>query len=270
MQAINIISPAALNWAEMVSFGADGHLTGQIFGHHGLLEIYSHMYAALFLFIVSLVSLGVLSYYFGFSIFKFQALLNGIFYTSLIGLGEILEHVSLDPTVGSLFHYLHLFAAPLALIFYLLSLGEIFDRTPQKSSKVGTKKSIAVFFLFITIITVLSSFSDATWDVEIEVPFVLITTLPTLVLVGVVMEKSKIISEHTVALMSFRIMLLGVSFLAISILAGRYGDFAGKAQVYIFFHEIQNIAHVITGTALLIFVVTIAQIERLLSIPRNT
>jgi hypothetical protein len=248
----------------MVSFDINGQLADQITGHHGLLEIYSHLYSGLFLFIVSLISLGVLYFYFRSSIFKYQSLLNGIFYTSLIGLGEILEHLTPDPTVGSLFHYLHLLAAPIALVFYLLSLGETFDRTPQKSSKMDTKKSIAVFFLFFFIITVLSSFSDATWDVEIEVPFVLLTTLPTLVLVGVVLEKSKVISENTVALMSFRVMLLGVSFLTISILAGRYGDFAGRAEVYIVFHEIQNISHVITGTALFIFVVTIAQIERIL------
>jgi hypothetical protein len=248
----------------MVSFDLKGQLIDQITGHHGLLEIYSHLYSGFFLFIVSLISLGVLYFYFKSSIFKYQGLLNGIFYTSLIGLGEILEHIFLGPTIGSLFHFLHLLAAPIALVFYLLSLGETFNRTPQKSSNADTKKSIAVFFLFLSTITLLSSFSSVTWDVEIEVPFVLLTTLPTLMLVGVVLEKSKIISEHTVALMSFRVMLLGVSFLAISILAGRYGDFAGKAQVYIVFHEIQNISHVITGTALFIFVVTIAQIERLM------
>ncbi len=248
----------------MVSFDLNGQLVDQIGGHHGLLEIYAHMYSSLFLFIVSLISLGVLYYYFRSSIFKYQGLLNGIFYTNLIGLGEVLEHIFLDPTIGSLFHYLHLLAAPIALVFYLQSLGEIFDRTIQKSSNVDLKKSFVVFFLFLFIITALSSFSDATWDVEIEVPFVLLTTLPTLVLVGIVLEKSKIISENTVALMSLRVMLLGVSFLAISILAGRYGDFAGKAQVYIVFHEIQNRSHVITGTALFIFVVTIAQIERII------
>jgi hypothetical protein len=234
-------------------------------GHHSLLEIYANFYASLFLFLVGLASIGVLYYYFRFSIFKYQGLLNGIFYTSLIGLGEALEHVFESPSVGSMFHYLHLLAAPIALMFYLISLGETFGKIPQKLRKMDSKKSIGVFFLLLTMIVALSSFSDATWDAEIEVPLVLITALPTLILVGVLLEKSKIISESTMALVSLRVMLLGVSALTISILAGRYGDFAGKAQVYIVFHQLQNISHVVTGTALFIFVITITQIERLMT-----
>jgi len=267
VQAINIISPAVLNQAEMVAFGADGTLTDQLFGHHGLLEIYAHIYSTLFLFLIGIGSIGVLYYYFRNSIFKYQGLLNGIFYTSLIGLGETLEHVSIDPTVGSFFHYLHLISAPMALGFYLISLDETFSKKPVNAVQGYPKKSIAAFILMLSIITVLASFSSSTWDVEIEVPFVIVTTLPTLILAGVLLERSKIISESTLALTSLRVMLLGVSVLTISILAGRYGDFTRKAHVYILFHQMQNISHVVTATALLIFVVTIAQIERLLSAP---
>jgi hypothetical protein len=128
---------------------------------------------------------------------------------------------------------------------------------------VDSKKSVVAFILVLSIIIVLSSFSNNTWDAEIEVPFVLITVLPILVLVGILLEKSKIISESTVALASFRVMLFGVSSLTISILAGRYGDFADIASVYIFFHQLQNISHIATGTALLIFVITISHIERI-------
>jgi len=260
---INIISPAAKNRAEMVSFGADGHLTGQIFGHHGLLEIYAHIYSTLFLFLLSIGSIAVLYYYFRTSIFKYQWLLNGIFYTSLIGLGETFEHLVINPHVGSFFHYLHLIAAPMALGFYLTSLDETFNGKGTRKDSGRWKKTAAAFILMLVIISVLASFSTSTWDVEIEVPFVLITTLPTLILAGVLLERSKIISESTLALTSLRVMLLGVSVLTISILAGRYGDFARKAQVYIVFHQLQNMSHIVTATALLIFVVTVAQIEKL-------
>jgi hypothetical protein len=247
----------------MVLFDSSGHLIDQISGHHGLLEIYAHIYASLFLFLVSLSSIGLLYYFFRSSIFRFQGLLNGLFYTGLIGLGETLEHVFLSPKMGSFFHYLHLFAAPIAIIFYFFSLQEIFSKKSEKIRKVDSKKSISVFSIFLTILLLLSSFSNATWDVEIEVPLVLVTVLPTLVLVGMLLEKSKIISDSALALISLRVMLLGVSALTISILAGRYGDFAGKAQVYIIFHQLQNISHVVTGTALLIFVATISQMEKI-------
>jgi hypothetical protein len=181
----------------------------------------------------------------------------------MIGLGEALEHIFTEPFTGSMFHYLHLLAAPVALIFYLLSLGEIFEENHGTDGKVDSIKSIAVFITIIFIIIVLSGFSDATWDAEVEVPFVLTTAVPTLILVGVVLEKSKIISESTLVLASLRMILLGVSSLTLSILAGRYGDFSGNAQVYVVFHQIQNISHVVTGTALLIMVVTISQIERI-------
>ncbi len=245
----------------MVSFDLNGRLIDQVTGHHGLLEIYAHIYASLFLFLVSLVSIFMLYYYFRSSIFKYQSLLNGIFFTGLIGLGETLEHVFLDPFTGSMFHYLHLLAAPVALIFYFFSLREIFGGDGE-GRKVDAKQSIGVLIAILFIILVLAGFSDATWDVEIEVPFVLITAVPTLVLVGVLLEKSRIISESTLALASLRIIFLGVSSLTVSILGGRYGDFTGKAQIYIVFHQIQNISHVVTGTALLILVVTISQIER--------
>ena len=251
----------------MVAFGADGHLTGQIFGHHGLLEIYAHLYSTIFLFLVGLGSIGVLFYYFRDSIFKYNGLLNGIFYTSLIGLGETLEHVFIDPTIGSFFHYLHLISAPMALGFYLISLEETFNGKGAKKARGHWKTTVVAFILMLLFITTLASFSNSTWDVEIEVPFVLVTALPTLILAGVLLERSKIISESTLALTSLRVMLLGVSILTISILAGRYGDFADKAQIYIVFHQLQNISHVVTGTALLIFIVTVAQIERLFSAP---
>lgn len=248
----------------MVLFDSSGQLINQIYGHHGLLEIYAHIYASLFLFLVSLVSIWVLYYFFRSSIFRFQGLLNGLFYTGLIGLGETFEHVFMSPKIGSFSHYLHLLAAPIALIFYFFSLEEIFSKKPEGKRKVDSKKSFGVFFTFLTILLLLSSFSNATWDAEIEVPLVLVTVLPTLVLVGMLLEKSKIISDSTLALISLRIMLLGVSALTISILAGRYGDFTGKAQVYIMFHQLQNISHVVTGTALLIFVTTVSQMEKII------
>src|SRR3972149_1714855 len=219
----------------MVSFDVNGGLIDQITGHNMLLEIYAHIYASLFLFLVSLLSIGVLFYYFRSSIFKYQALFNGMFYTSLVGLGEALEHVYNDPSVGSMFHYMHLLSAPVALIFYLVSLEEIFNGEAQKR-KVNSKISLAVFFLSLLTVAMLSRFSTATWDAKIEIPFVLVTALPTLVLAGILLKRSKIISESTLALISLRMMLIGVSSLTISILAGRYGEFTQNAQVYIAFH----------------------------------
>ncbi len=245
----------------MVSFDSSGQLVDQIAGHHGLLEIYAHIYTSMFLSAVSLASICLLYYYFRSSVFKYQSLFNGIFYTGLIGLGETLEHVSADPITGSMFHYLHLLAAPFALIFYLLSIGEIFGGNSGEVRKVDAKKSIMSVIAVVFTAVALSRFSKFTWDARIEVPFVLITTIPTLVLVREVLKKSKVISESTLMLASLRIIILGVSSLTISILAGRYGDIGRNATAYVFFHEIQSISHVVTGTAIMMLVWTILQIK---------
>ncbi len=240
-------------------------MINQMTGHHGLLEIYAHVYSSMFLFLMSMISIFVLYYYFRSSIFKYQGLLNGIFYTSLIGLGESLEHVFLDKSlfISSVFHYIHLIAAPTALIFYILSIGEIFGGATV--AKMDAKKSITIFIAILFVSMMLSGFSKGPWDERVEIPFVLITAIPTLVLVREVFEKSKIVSESTLMLASLRIILFGVSSLTISILAGRYGDITSNAQVYILFHQIQNISHVFTGTALLVLVMTLSQIERVVS-----
>lgn len=249
----------------MVSFDSEGLIVDQIQGHHGLLEIYAHIFSTFFLFAMSLLSLFILFYHFKRSVFKYPALVNGIIYTGILGLGEAFEHIHLDPFKGSLFHYMHLLAAPIALLYFLMSLGEIYPVESGSTNKISRKKSLLLFIFFLLFIVLLSGFSTSTWDAEIEVPLVLISALPTLILVGILLERSKIISESTMAFISLRVILLGVSALTISILAGRYGDFTDDAFLYLVFHQFQNISHIVTGTALLIFVLTISQMKRLLN-----
>jgi hypothetical protein len=221
---------------------------------------------------MSLISLALLYYYYRSSIFKIQGIWNGIFYTGLIGLGEALEHFFSNIAIGSMFHYLHLISAPLALLFYYLGIKEIFQKKDE-GSEIDKRKILLLnilFFAFIIVgIVVLSRFSHAIWDFEVEEPLILFTAIPTLVLVGMVLEKSKVISESTLLLASLYIVSIGVCVLTLSILIGRQADISKSTSIYIIAHEIQNIFHVVIGTALFTMVLTLAQVEKILDTIRN-
>ncbi len=251
----------------MVQFGPQGLFTGQLSGHYGLLEIYSHIYVSTFLFIMSLVSIAMLYYYYRSSIVKVQGIWNGIFYTGLIGLGEVLEHFFTDVTIGSMFHYLHLISAPNELLFYYNGIKEIFEKK-DKHKKFSINQVVFLNFLFFGIVlvsvAVLSQFSHTIWDFHVEEPFIIFTAIPTLVLVGMVIEKSKIITESTILLTSLRIVTFGVCVLTLSILIGRQADINKWANIYIIAHQTQNIFHVVIGTALVIMVMTLSQVGKIL------
>lgn len=256
----------------MVQFSPQGQIVGQITGHYGLHEIYAHLFASMFLFIMSLISLALLYYYYRSSIFKVQGIWNGIFYTGLIGLGEALEHFFSNIAIGNMFHYLHLISAPLALLFYYFGIREIFQKKDE-GSEMGYKKILLlniIFLVFVLVsITLLSRFSHAIWDFEIEEPFILFTVIPTLVLVGMVLEKSKVITESTLLLASLYIVTIGVCVLTLTILVGRQADINKNISIYIIAHQIQNIFHVVIGTALFTMVLTLAQVEKILDTIRN-
>ncbi|MFQ6136403.1 MAG: hypothetical protein ACE5PM_04395 [Candidatus Hydrothermarchaeales archaeon] len=251
----------------MVYYGLDENFAGQIAGHYGLLEIYAHIYASLFLFLMSLVSISLLYYYYRSSIFRMQGVLNGIFYTGLIGVGEAFEHLFASITIGSIFHYLHLISAPIALIFYYLGIVEIFERDIKEGEEgryVDFKISLSVFLVIGIAIMILSRFSRAIWDFRVEEPFIMVTVIPTLVIVWILLKKSEVITESTILLASLRIVSVGVCILTLTILIGRQADIYRWANVYIIAHQLQNIFHIIIGTALLMVVMTLSQVERVL------
>jgi len=249
----------------MVHFGVPGQFVGQLTGHYGLNEIYAHIFASMFLFTMSLIAIAMLFYYYRSSIIKVHGIWNGIFYTGLIGLGEALEHSFSNITIGSMFHYLHLISAPIALLFYYVGIKEIFGK---KDKKFSVNQVVFLNFLFFGIVLVsvviLSQFSHTIWDFHVEEPFIILTAIPTMVLVGMVIEKSKVITESTLLLTSLRIVTIGVCFLTLSILIGRHADINKWANIYIIAHQTQNIFHVVIGTALVIMVMTLSQVGKIL------
>lgn len=256
----------------MAHFGVQGQFIGQMAGHYGLNEIYAHIYASMFLFTMSLIAIAMLFYYYRSSIIKVQGIWNGIFYTGLIGLGEALEHFFSNITIGSMFHYLHLISAPIALIFYYMGIKEIFEKK-DRPRRFSRNQVVFLTFLFFGIVLVsvviLSQFSHAIWDFHVEEPFIIFTAIPTLILVGMVIEKSKVITESTILLTSLRIVTVGVCVLTLSILIGRQADINKWANIYIMAHQTQNIFHIIIGTALVILVLTLSQVEKILDTIRH-
>ncbi len=255
----------------MVQFGVQGQFVGQLAGHYGLNEIYAHIYASMFLFNMSLIAIAMLYYYYRSSIIKIQGIWNGIFYTGLIGLGETLEHFS-GVTIGSMFHYLHLISAPIALLFYYQGIKEIFEKK-DRPRRFSRNQVVFLTFLFFGIVLVsvaiLSQFSHAIWDFSVEEPFIIFTAIPTLILVGMVLEKSKVITESTLLLTSLYIVTVGVCVLTLSILIGRQADINKWANIYIIAHQTQNIFHIIIGTALVILVLTLSQVGKILDTIRH-
>jgi hypothetical protein len=164
-----------------------------------------------------------------------------------------------------MFHYLHLISAPVALIFYYLGIKNIFEKKDKMSISKTKVFFLNFLFLLFVLITVglLSRYSQAIWDFEVEEPFIFLTVLPTLILVGMLLEKSKVITESTLLLASLQILAIGVCILTLSILLGRHADINKWANIYIIAHQIQNIFHVVVGTALVAMVLTLSQVRKI-------
>ncbi len=255
-----------------VEFGADKLLIGQLVDHHGLMEIYAHLYASAFLFIASLISVYILyKILVDESPFTWPGITSGMIAVGLIGLGEAAEHFfPTDPFSHDFFHYMHMIAAPVALYFLYIGAKEFIEEC-KNDTKIGGEGKIkplahdtilAIFGGMIVLVVTLAMASGSPWDPKIEGVFIYLTFIPTLYLAYLLIKQAKDITE-SIVMIYIPIMAISVSLLVFDIVFGRLVDIWGWGLGYALTHAWQNVLHIATGTILLLFSISVYRAYKL-------
>lgn len=226
----------------------------QGFDHLGLDELYAHMYAAAFLFIAGTISSILLFERFGKSRFTWRPVIAGIFVTGMLGLGEIVEHF-FHILGHEFFHYTHMLGGILAMYFLYIGTQE-YPMQYRQGGKPIKKKVITGLILIVPLLsfTIALNSGDA-WDERVEMPFLYLTAVPTIFLAGMTFIESYRQKEAHKVLMGFlAILALTVTTLVLVILAGRVGDLANHAFLYVIGQSLQVVF--LSATAMLISIFT--------------
>jgi hypothetical protein len=244
----------------MPYFDENGVIQGQMSGHYGMFEIYTHNYAAFFLFFASLASVAIVYITLKKSKYSWPVILGGLMYVGGIGLGEGIEHLPfLDPLIRSMGHYIHLISAPIAVFTLYLGMREtvaLCKEGPLKAKLHGTEIGMGIFAAASMAVVIMGYLAHTPWNERIESPVLLLTLLPTLFFVGLVISESRHFAESTVMLY-LPILSIAVSFLTLDIWIGRFADVQGYAGLYILTHSFQDTLLAATGAVILLFALNI-------------
>jgi hypothetical protein len=244
----------------MVYFDESGVVLGQLSGHHNVFEIYAHLYASFFLFFASLIAITIVYYTLKKSVYSWPAILGGLLYVGLIGLGEGLEHLPfLDPFIQSMAHYLHLFSAPIAVFTLYLGMQEtvaMCKKGPLNAKVHSTEIGMGIFAVASMGVVIMAALAHTPWNERIEGPFLLAIFLPTVFFVALVFWESRHFAEST-EMLYLPILSIAVSFLALDIWLGRFADVNGLASLYILTHSFQDTILAATGGIVMLFALNV-------------
>lgn len=227
-------------------------LIDQYQGHYGLQEIYVHYYAGVFLFITSILCL-IFTYSSPWKNKLDHSLPAGIFFTGLIGLGEVAEHFTTTPFGHDFYHYLHLVSGSLAVFFLFTGV--------KKHIENNNKLSFSVVLGMITIVLLVSagaaSQSNTPWDMEIEIPFLILTALPAFAISIIILfiEYKKIFKNPSPFVLLLSLIGASATILTLDIIIGRIFDIIGVATGYTITHALQDVLHTTTGAFILTFAI---------------
>ena len=245
----------------MPYFNDQGVIVEQFFSHHGMLEIYTHLFASAILFTVSIATAAFLYVVFSKAHIEWPGIIHGFFYTGLIGFGEFAEHFFQDPFINTGLHYLHHIAAPAAMLFFYLGINEYYDRCSHPTEEIQTisnEVAMGVFAGIMTVIIIMGGIAGTPWDERLEGPFLVLIIVPLLAVTAVFINTTRKIRK---SMLAFYFPALGVvlSALTIVIWAGRFGDVNEIAPLYIVAHSLQDVLHAATATVMVLFVLAIRE-----------
>ncbi len=246
----------------MPYFNEEELLVEQFSSHHGMLEIYVHLTASLLLFLVSIFCIAFIHKTFKKSDVEWPALIHGFFYTGLIGFGEAFEHLFAGDTfLNTVLHYLHLIAAPIAMIFFYLAIEEYHYKTSHPKEEMHSQTdeiAMGVFAGVLMVVIMMGSLAGSPWDERLEAPFLILITIPLLAITAVFIKKAEKIRK---SMLTFYFPVLGVTLsgLAVVIWLGRLGYVNRVSSLYITAHSLQNVLHGATATIMILLVLAIRE-----------
>lgn len=238
---------------------------GEQYGHHGVLEMYVHLYAGMFLFIASIISIFILYGQFKSSTFTWRTVLAGIFVTGMIGLSESIDHLfavyvshGFFALAGhNFFHFIHVLGGPLAIFFFYRGTKE-YSMQFKEGGKPLSKTAILLLLSILPISTIAVTFLTLRVIVlDIETKTVFAISVPALVLAGFTLKESYEQWKMQSFLMGFLSMLaVSVTLLYLAILSSLNTAVLGNAYFYVLSYSLQDIFHVVTAAVLILFTIS--------------
>ena len=231
-------------------------LIDQVQGHHNMLEQLTHDYAGLFLVFASIVGVLIIYKNFRGSKIAWPSIMAGMIASGFIGLGDSVEHLltGISPLPHESLHYLHMIGGPVSVFLLYMGLRE-YTATTEIKPLSGFKLTI-ILLATILIPVALATQAHQRWDPEIEGPFLLVTSIPTIIIALLLLIKAKgSFEEHSTVVLNISFVAFAATFLTLSLLAARMGDveLLNNAQLYVNGHALADIMHAATATTLLTF-----------------
>lgn len=240
-----------------------GLLINQLVEHRGLAEIYVHLAASAFLFLASIIAAFSLWHKFKFQAHGWFLLRAGVLFLGLVGLGETTEHFG-SKLQFHFFHYLHMIAASVSLLFLYLAVKELnfFYLDLQPKNLISKTTTYLIFVTSLAVAALFGFLFSQTWAF-IELPFLTLTMAPTAALTILLIKESVNLYTRQQRLSLFNLSLfsttfgllpllsLGAVMLAASIWLGRLADNQQWVFGYVIFHTAQDLWHAGLGATLM-------------------
>jgi hypothetical protein len=224
--------------------------------HHFMIEQLVHNYAGLLVVFTSIIGVMIIYKNFRGSKIAWPAIMAGMVAAGFIGLGDTVEHllVGISPLPHETLHYLHMMGGPVAVFLLYMGLREYTATTEIKP--LSGFKLLLILLATILIPVALATQAHQRWDPNIEGPFLLVTSIPTIIIALLLLLKArKSFEEHSTVVLNISFVAVAVTVLTLSLLVARMGDtmLLDNAELYVNGHAVADLMHAATATTLLSF-----------------
>lgn len=255
----------------MVNF-ENGMVVAQFFGNYGMLEIYVGIFSGLFLYLSSLavifVSLGygkVMKdrvHLIGDSIGPggiklaergipgWQFVSAGIFFTGLVGIGEVMKHLLDVPILFNFLDYLTLISPPAALYFFYIGIKK---HLQKEIGGVILKKIIITTLILFDLVGGLAVSAEY-YGADIKNFFLYLILVPVLIFSAIVFRAAfRAYEKYLLFIPAVSAMVLSTALLALVTFAVQLSVIFEYAGVFIIVQGVKDILLSVTATSILAY-----------------
>lgn len=234
-------------------------LIDQVQGNHNMLEQLVNNYAGLILLFASIVGVIIVYKNFRGSKIAWPAIMAGMLSAGFIGLGDAGKNLitgitGINPLPHESLHYLQMIGGPVALFLLYSGLKEY---TATTDIKPLTGFKLTIILLATLLIPVgLATQAHQRWDPEIEGPFLIVTSVPTVIIALLLLNKARSsFEEHSTVVLNIAFVAVATALLTLALLVGRMGDVGllDNAVLYVNGRAIGDIMHAVTAATIMTF-----------------
>ena len=234
-------------------------LIDQAIGRHNMYEQIVNNYAGLLLAFASIVGILIIYKNFRGSKVAWPAIMAGIISAGFIGLGDAGKNLipGINPLPHESLHYLSMIGGPVALFLLYTGLKEY---TATKDIKPMGSFTLSVILIATIVIPIaLATQAHQRLDPEIEGPFLVVTTVPTVIIAILLLNKARTsFAEHSTVVLGISFVAIATTLLTLALLVGRMGDVEmfNDALLYTNGRAVSDLMNAAAATTILSFGIT--------------